>query len=114
MNKKLDRELESSENWDYDHPVVREPVKASRVVVSVAFQRLDFNRVAQAAERSGKKVSEFIREAALEKASGSRAASIEYSSGSTGAVWLVERMPSTTQVAASLIKEFERGTATTH
>lgn len=52
------------------HTVVHESVKASRVVVSVAFQRADFDRLAAHAEQSGKKVSAIIREAAIEEVRG--------------------------------------------
>lgn len=70
MDKKHPRDLENPENWDFEQPETRAPVKPSRVVVSVAFQRDDFTMVSEYAERVGKKTSEFIREAAIEKASG--------------------------------------------
>ena len=41
MSDESDRELENAESWDFDNPEVREPVKSSRVVVSVAFARQD-------------------------------------------------------------------------
>src|SRR5438093_11997794 len=61
-------ELESSEYWDDASAERHPPVKGGRAIVSVALAREDFQRVAAAAERAGKKTSEFIREAALEKA----------------------------------------------
>lgn len=115
MNKKqFERELENSENWDYQRAVVREPVKASRVVVSVAFPRPDFSRVSQAAERSGKKTSEFIREAAIEKATGQYGTTIVHGSGGTGTLWFVERMPTITRVEATKVEIPEKVATTTH
>ena len=114
MNKESQRELENSENWDYQRPIVKKPVKTSRVVVSVAFPHADFVRVSEYAEHMGKKTSEFIREAAIEKATGQGGASIVYGSGGTGALWYVEQMPTITRVASSLIQDFEKDAAVTH
>lgn len=108
MNEKLDRELENSESWDYERPEVRKPIKASRVVVSVAFQREDFARVSGYAEQLGKKVSEFIREAALEKATGQSGDFHIY-----GALWGSEPMSATTRVAGAP-KLSEEALVTTH
>lgn len=100
MKNKIDRELENSDNWDYERPIVREPVKAPRVVVSVAFHRPDFARVSQAAERSGMKTSEFIREAAIEKATGQGGATVIYFSGTPGAEYFNQQMRSYTRLWA--------------
>ena len=113
-DKEIDRKPENSENWDYQRPIVKKPVKSSRVVVSVAFPRADFVRVSAYAERLGRKVSEFIREAAVEKATGQSGASIVHGSGGTGALWYVEQMPTITRVASSLIQDFEKDAAITH
>jgi uncharacterized protein (DUF1778 family) len=64
-----DKALQSEGNWDYDR-AERRPGRKPRAVVSVAFSREDFERVASAAEQSGMKVSEFIREAALSRSRG--------------------------------------------
>lgn len=61
-------ESENAENWDWDSAKAREPVKARRVVLSVAFASPDFQRVASYAARIGKKTSEFVREAAMRAA----------------------------------------------
>lgn len=61
------RELEDPESWDYESAEKHQGTKSVRVVVSVAFHREDFARVSEGAERVGKKTSEYIREAALEK-----------------------------------------------
>ena len=63
-----DSELRNPDNWDFDQAVVRRGIKNARAVVSVAFNREDFHRVTEAAQRSGVKTSEFIREASLDKA----------------------------------------------
>ena len=89
--------LEKAESWDSGQPEVREPVKASRVVVSVAFRRNALVPVLECAERLGKKLSEFIREAAIEKATGR--GTLVYASGSTGTLWSFENMPTTTRAS---------------
>ena len=61
-------ELRNQEIWDIDQAVVLPATQKPRAVVSVAFNRDDFNRVTEAAQRSGVKTSEFIREATLDKA----------------------------------------------
>lgn len=91
-----DRELEGAETWDLERPEVREPVEASRVIVSVAFQRDDFNQVSEYAALVGKRTSAFIREAAIEKVVGCDEATLVYGSGSGGSQWWVEQMPSAT------------------
>jgi len=58
------KELQDEESWD-DEGEVRPAVKPQRAVVSVAFSRDDFERVATYARRHGMKTSEFIRRAAL-------------------------------------------------
>jgi hypothetical protein len=104
MRKKPEDELEKIENWDFDNPELREPVKAPRVVVSVAFSHENFKKVSQYAEQLGKKTSEFIREASLEKAT-SRGIEIMISDfGSTGSLWFEKNLPSSTLVH-TLIKE---------
>jgi len=67
MNKKKDSELERLDNWDVDKVEVKSPVKPSRLVVSVSFQRDDFERVSKHAGLLGKKTSQFIRDTAIEK-----------------------------------------------
>ena len=65
-----DKELEDSTNWDLDHSEELEPSgRKARAVVSVGFDGQDFATVSQAARASGMKVSQFIRAAAVERAS---------------------------------------------
>ena len=70
MITKTDRELESAEEWDLENAELVRPEKKARAVVSVAFSRADHDRVAKSAEELGTKISTYIRQAALEKASG--------------------------------------------
>jgi hypothetical protein len=57
--------LEKQEQWDFEHPERRRGRRKGRIVVSVAFPRDDFNTVAVQAEKAGKPVSTFIRDAVL-------------------------------------------------
>jgi hypothetical protein len=106
MKKKTKNDLENPESWDYDEITIEEPVKSPRVVVSVAFPRESFITVSQYAERLGKKTSEFIREAALEKAKNRGLEIMVYDFGSTGSLWFERNLPSSTRVY-TLIKEQE-------
>ena len=60
---------EDSQNWDLDKPVKSGPVKNRRTVVSVSFPSSAFQVVAAAAGEAGLSTSQFIREAAIAKAS---------------------------------------------
>ena len=65
-----DHNLQNPNNWDFENAEKRPGVKKPRAVVSVAFSREDFERVAEHAEHLGMKISEFIRNAALEQVEG--------------------------------------------
>jgi hypothetical protein len=104
MDKKHEKNLGNTENWDYNNLKINEPVKSPRVVVSVAFPNEDFITVSQYAEGLGKKTSEFIREAALEKAKNKGLGIMVYDFGSTGSLWFERNLPSSTKVY-TLIKE---------
>jgi hypothetical protein len=106
MEKKPENDIENPENWDYDNPQEKQPVKSPRVVVSVAFQHEDFLTVSQCAERLTKRTSEFIREAALEKAKCRGMEIMVHDFGSTGSLWFERYLPSTTR-AYTLINEQE-------
>ena len=67
MDKQELSELQDPTNWDDQSTEVHEPRAQRRAVVSVAFPSDDFRDVSQAARGSNMKLSEFIREAALEK-----------------------------------------------
>lgn len=70
MKDRDSKELHDPESWDWEHAQSRAGRKKPRAVVSVAFSRSDFERVAVYAERVGMRVSEFIRSAALGCAEG--------------------------------------------
>ncbi|MDP2744817.1 MAG: hypothetical protein Q8P00_07125 [Dehalococcoidia bacterium] len=109
-----ERELEKSENWDFTQSEVKQPVKASRVVVSVAFRRDEFALVSEYAERIGKKTSEFIREAAVQKAGGQGGEPLVYGSGSGGTSWWIEQMPTTTRTSGTRLEEPNKTPAMTY
>ena len=64
-DKELDLRDESS--WDYEKAETKPATRSNRVVVSVAFTRQDFEKVADHAGSVNMKTSEFIRTAALDK-----------------------------------------------
>ena len=68
-NVNEDSELEDPQNWDWDNATKGRPTRTARAIVSVGFPGVDFDRVSLAAEHDGKKTSQFIREAAVERAS---------------------------------------------
>jgi hypothetical protein len=70
MNDKERKQLQSPESWDWERAESRPARKKPRAVVSVAFNRDDFETVAAFAERAGMKLSEFIRSAAMGCAEG--------------------------------------------
>lgn len=68
----IEEELENPASWDYERAERHPGSKQARAVVSVAFRREDFETVATAAEGASMRLSEFIRSAALEKATSQR------------------------------------------
>jgi hypothetical protein len=60
-----DEQLEREDEWAWNDSVAKPAVKRPRAVVSVAFNRYDFERLDQYAERHGIKLSELIRQGAL-------------------------------------------------
>lgn len=72
MHNNDHEELQRRDQWEEDDGEVHEPAKTRRAVVSVAFSREDFERVAECARGLGMKTSEFIRETALDHARPSR------------------------------------------
>ena len=67
MDEQELQELQDPEDWDDEHDEILPPAKAPRAVVSVAFPRQDFARVAERARRQGMTTAEFIREAVLDR-----------------------------------------------
>ena len=89
--------LEDPESWDYERTEKRPGVKGARAVVSVAFTSEDLQQVGEAAQRLGQRTSQFIRDAALEKAFGQKKlATLSSFSGSLGtAIFTSSHMPTT-------------------
>ena len=114
MGKESEAQWERPDTWDYERPEIRQPVKAPRVVLSVAFRRDDFERVSVYAERMGKRTSEFVREAAIEKASGRAAGTLVYGSGSMGTLWGIELMPVVTLASGSPVEDPGKMEVTTY
>ena len=69
MDEEELEELQNAGSWEEDGAIAQPAGKAPRAIVSVAFPREDFERVTAQAKLAGMKTSEFIRQAALEKAS---------------------------------------------
>lgn len=64
-----DADLQDESTWDIDEAEhLPPPERRARAVVSVAFPGETFELVSRAARSAGMKISQFIREAAVEKA----------------------------------------------
>ena len=70
MADKEQEKLKDPKTWDWERAETRPGRKKPRAVVSVAFNRDDFETVSLFAERARMRVSEFIRSAALGCAEG--------------------------------------------
>ena len=102
MDSEQLRALESAEEWDFEHASKRPGVKGRRAVVSVAFPRDEFEVVDEGAERSGEKLSEFIRKAALNRASRHSAIAATALSGGDGFIVGSHWMAGVTQAAVGV------------
>lgn len=60
-----EQELRDPNTWDSDNEGIQEPSRPARAVVSVAFSREDYKRLAEAAAVLDKGVSTMIREIVL-------------------------------------------------
>jgi hypothetical protein len=67
MHREDLKEIEDPAVWDYDRAEPFPGTELPRASVVVTFSGEDFARVAREAERVGIKVTEFVREAALDK-----------------------------------------------
>ena len=105
MDEQELRELQDEEAWDSDRAERRPGNKQARAVVSVAFSRQDFERVSECARLVGRRLSEFIREAALERAAehGGRSAMTSYSA-SYGSTFFTERQPQSTRTTGRVVR----------
>lgn len=93
MNDDELRALEHPDEWDFEHAARRPGVKRPRAVVSVAFGRRDFERVSAYAERSQKRTSAFLREAALDKAASAQHHAVLLAVTASASVTLVTHTP---------------------
>jgi hypothetical protein len=59
------RELQDPDSWDWEQGEVHGPAVNPTAVVSIRFTREEFERVATAAERSGRKLTQYVHDAAL-------------------------------------------------
>lgn len=101
------QELQDPAAWDLDRAEKRPPVKEGRAVVSVAFARKDFDRVAEAAERLGQRLSEFIREAALDKASAQAAPALLTSYSASYGSAIFTQAPNATRLVGVVVRREE-------
>ena len=107
-----ERQLQNEETWDYSKAEKRAGVR-KRTVVSVAFSREDFERVAARAEQLGMKISEYIRNAAIQAAE-NRPHVVTFISGSLGGVLQARDFaPSTNSQAPRVVIESEEARSVT-
>ena len=111
MADKDEKRLQDKQTWDWDRAEARPARKKARAVVSVAFNREDFETVALYAEHAHMKVSEFIRSAALGCAEG-RYFVVVPSAGSPGAGSTVTLFPPPSPTSAPAPAFSEEYTAT--
>jgi len=106
MDEKELKELQDPNNWEFDETPPEAPPRRGRAVVSVAFNAEDFDRVSRHARASGLRLSEFIREAALDRttAPGARA-EFEITSGGLGGILFARRIAAITINALTLNSE---------
>ncbi len=99
-DKELD--LRDETMWDYEKAETKPASRSNRVVVSVAFARQDFEKVAEHAESVNMKTSEFIRTAALDKVGKpAEASGIACSVSNAGFIISGSQIGTSTQVRSS-------------
>jgi hypothetical protein len=62
--------LQDEDEWDFESAERQRAPRGRRAIVSVGFRQTDFALVSEAAEKRDQPVSQFIREAALDRARG--------------------------------------------
>lgn len=82
MNEPELDELENPDNWDWENAEEVVPTQEPGAVVARRFSGAEFDRLDKAAERSAMRLTDFIREAALEKAGAVSAPSSRSGTGS--------------------------------
>jgi hypothetical protein len=73
MNDDEIAKLEDEGEWDFSTAESRRAPRGNRAIVSVGFRTDDFTLVAEAARNKDQPISQFIREAALDRARGRHA-----------------------------------------
>lgn len=97
--------LESPDQWNWSAAQKRTPAKERRVIVSVAFGRDDFERVATCAEKHNMPVSSFIRLAAMEKAErGGVFVPLNWSAGNEAHAYIIGIQQSVSDTPSNLIR----------
>lgn len=84
-NRREEEDLQNPDNWDFEQAEEQLPTRPARAVVSVAFTREDFDRVAARAEEKNKRISTMIREIVLATFPAATQASFTVSIGSSDA-----------------------------
>ena len=108
MTERETTDLEDARSWDLDNPERSGPVKNRRTVVSVSLPSDVFQVVAAAAQESGLSTSQFIREAAVARASPAHVeADLSWAGSSGSVVSYVSSRPTTGAKTADLpLKQF--------
>ena len=68
VNEEEIAQLEHEDEWDFESAERIRVPKGNRAIVSVGFKTPDFTLVAEAARKRDQPISQFIREAALDRA----------------------------------------------
>jgi uncharacterized protein (DUF1778 family) len=70
MNDEEIAQLQNDDEWDFESAERQRAPRGHRAVVSVGFKTADFTLVAEAARKRDQPLSQFIREAAVDRARG--------------------------------------------
>jgi len=70
MNDEELARLKDEDEWDFEAAERQRAPRGRRAIVSVGFKPADFALVSEAAERRDRPLSQFIREAAIDRARG--------------------------------------------
>ena len=108
MTEREETDIEDARNWDLDNPERSGPVRNRRTVVSVSLPSDVFQVVAAAAREAGLSTSQYLREAAVAKASPSRGEADLWWAGSSGSVvsYLSQRPTTGARTADEPLKRF--------
>lgn len=94
--------FESPENWDFESAEARPPVRGKRTVVSVGMSGEEFQLISRCAHLVHMKVSEFIREAAVDKCRTVPAIAVFAGASISGAgIFVIDAKPNDTRGTAT-------------